>query len=81
MVTDYLIERRIRYRLERHGMKMHKCYDTATHKTSFFIFEIGGDDTRPADDEQHRWFSLEELNNYCEELEEKEKEERYLQNV
>lgn len=72
MVTDYMIERRIRYRLERHGMKMRKCYDTATHKYSYFIYEIGGDDTRPDDSDSNRWFSLDELLNYCEELAEEE---------
>ncbi len=67
MLTDHDIERRCRYRLERNGFRMHKVKGNIG--PVYYIYEIGGDDTPPDDAESFRWLSLDQLINYCEEME------------
>ena len=74
MLTDRDIERRCRYRLERNGLRMHKVEGNG--EPAYYLYEIGGDDSRPEDDDPYRWFSLDKLLDYCEELAEKNDEYR-----
>lgn len=72
MITDANIERRIRYRLKKHGMKLHKVNNFGN--VWYQVLEIDEDPKDHADDE-HGWFTLEKLLEYAEELAEKEHEE------
>lgn len=69
MLTDKNIERRIRYRLRKHGMKMHKVNDHG--RVIYQILEIGEDPKDHADDD-YGWFTLDKALDYAEELAEKE---------
>ena len=73
MLTDTNIERRCRYKLQKHGMRMHK-ETNEQGRAVYCLYDIGGNDTRLDDLEHGRWFFIEELLAYCEELEEKEKD-------
>ena len=70
-LTNQDIERRCRYRLALHGLKMHKVKGSS--EPVYYLYEAGADDTIP--DESAR-FSLDKLKQYCEVLEERDKLER-----
>lgn len=72
-LTDADIERRCRYRLSRHGLRMKKV--KGEQGPVYYLYEDGGDDTQPDDNDSYRWFDLHSLLDYCEELQEKEAEE------
>lgn len=76
ILTDREIERRCRYRLARHGLKMKKLTGDDGFPV-YYLYENGGDDTKPDDKDSYRWFSQKKLIDYCEELAEKETEYRY----
>lgn len=66
--TDADLERRCRYRFGLHGLKMHKVKGNS--EPVYYLYEDGDDDSLPEEDE--RFFTLKELIDYCEELEEKD---------
>ena len=68
MVTDRDIERRCRYRLAKRGLRFHKV--AGDNGPVYFIYEEGGDDAIPQD--ENRFFTLDRLLDYCEELAEKD---------
>lgn len=68
MVTDHNIERRCRYRLAKHGLKFHKIQGFTG--PVYYIYEDGDDDSVPEDD--NRFFTLDNLLDYCERLREDE---------
>lgn len=70
-LTDAAIERRIRYRLNRHNMRMHKI--DGFNGPVYYFYTIGEDDSVP-DDNEGRFFTLMQAAEYCEELEQKEAE-------
>ena len=73
-LTDEDIERRCRYRLKRHGLRMHRRKN-ADGTTFYWLYEINGDDSEPDANnplEAQRFFTLKRLINYCETLQEKE---------
>lgn len=72
MITNENIERRIRYRLKKHGLKMHKVNNYGN--VWYQVLEIDDDPKEHADDE-HGWFTLDKLLEYAEELAEKEHED------
>lgn len=63
-------ERRCQYRLGRHDIKLHKEKNERGEPVYYLTDEINND--RPDDNDQYRWFTLHEIINYCEELEEKD---------
>lgn len=79
ILTDRDIERRCRYRLARHGLRMKKL-EGNDGRPVYYLYEIGGDDSKPDEDDHYRWFSQDKLIDYCEELAEKEAEDRYNRN-
>lgn len=66
MVTDEIIERRFRYRLNKHGMKLHKEVN-AWGKPWYYITDED-DQERPDDDDQNRWLSFSEVESFVEKL-------------
>ncbi len=68
MVTDKDIERRCRYRLAKHGLRVHKV--AGNNGPIYYVYEDGADDSIPEDD--RAFMRLEKLLDYCEELAEKE---------
>lgn len=73
MISDETLERRCRYRLGLRGWKLHK--EQRNNGSVYYITDgvEFGHDERPDDNEPHRWFTLDELVAYCEELAEKDK--------
>lgn len=67
---DERIERRCRYRLDKHGMKLHKERNERGEAVYYLTDEINTE--RPDDDDGYRWLTLSELLEYCEELAEKD---------
>ena len=65
--TTDVIEHRARYRLKRHGLRLHKQHNDRG-EPMYYISEIGGDQSAPADDDFYRWHSLNRLLDYVEEL-------------
>lgn len=74
MLIDCDIERRCRYRLRLHGMRLRKERDSYGRPIYYIINET--DDERPDDDDTYRWLSLDRVLKYCEELAEKDAEEK-----
>ena len=74
MLTDIQIERRCRYRLSRHNLRVHKV--AGNHGPLYFAYEIDGDDS-PPDREFGRYMSLWGLLNFAEELAEREPHKSY----
>lgn len=70
MVTNRDLERRCRYRLEKHRLRFHKVAGNAG--SVYYIYEDGADDAIPEDD--RAFLSLDMLLAYCEELELSEQE-------
>ncbi len=77
VITDRNFDRRCRRRLEKHGLRMHK--ENGENGPFYYLYEIGGDDSRPDDIESYRWMSADDLLNYCGELEQQEAEEKERQ--
>ena len=75
MTDERTIERRARYRLWRHGLRLHKQHNDRGEPVYYFS-EIGGDQSAPADDDFYRWHSLKRLLDYVEELAEKDAEKQ-----
>lgn len=73
MNTDYNAERRCRYRLAKHGLKLHKKYSRQAKEYYFAIYE-NGDSVRdiPADS----YMKLVYVVDYCFKLELSEREYR-----
>lgn len=69
--TDSMIERRCRYRLSMHGLRMHKR-KTNDGESYYYLYEHGQDDSPPEEDD--RYFTLKRLIDYCEDLAEKDSE-------
>lgn len=65
-------ERRCRYRLGLHGMKLRAV--PGNHEPLYYIFEDDEDNSVPADD--CRFFTLDQIGEYCDELAEKDAEDR-----
>ena len=72
MNTDYLIERRCRYRLAKHSMKMHKKGNI--RNCFYYAVYDEGDAIRDISDEAYR--KLDSVAEYCGKLELQEKEYR-----
>ena len=70
VVSDEMIERRCRYRLARHGLRMHKVQGASG--PYYYCYENGTDDTAP--DSDTAYFTLDKLLDYCERLKEREAE-------
>lgn len=68
MVTDVQIERRCRYRLDKHGMKLHK--EKNEYGQPVYYITSWEYPDRPDDDDTRSWLSLDQVLNYCEELKE-----------
>ena len=73
VLTDADIERRCRYRLSLHGLKMHKV--KGDYGSAYYLYEDGDDDSEPEDD--FRYMTLDQVYDYCGELAEKDAERRY----
>ena len=74
VIPDENFEKRCRYRLEQNGMRMRKV--NFDGNPFYYLYDIGGDDTRPDDDDPYSWFSPDDLLEYCGELELKNAEQR-----
>ena len=72
MITTENIERRCRRFLARRGLRVHKVQGNS--EPVYYIYEDGGDDAIPEDD--RAFMRLDELCNYCGELEEQELAEK-----
>lgn len=75
MIDSKTIESRARYRLKLHGMNLHKRLNDRG-EPMFYISEISGDQSAPADDDFYRWHTLDRLLDYVEELAVKDAEEQ-----
>ena len=73
MASDLNIERRARYRLKKHGMKLHKTKNDYG-ETWYQVLGID-DDPKEHTDDEYGWYKLNGLVDYMLELEEKD----YLQ--
>ena len=71
MITDMNIEKRCRYRLARHGLRVHKM--EGIREPIYYAYEVGGDDS-PPDPETGHYMSLWNLLELAEYLAEKEAE-------
>ena len=71
ILSDLDIERRCRYRLGLHGLRLHKERDD--YGRYWYYISKSRDDERPEDNSM-RWMKLDGLLNYCERLEEKDRE-------
>ena len=69
MITDKQIERRCRYRLEKHGLRAHKI--NSLGEPLYHVYYIGEDERIP--DDEASFFTLRRLQDYCERLAEREK--------
>lgn len=67
--ADFLLERRCRYRLGLHGLRLHKLRD----KDTYYVTEASNDE-RPDPDDPYSWQPLGKVEEYCEELEQKDAE-------
>ena len=67
-VTTRNLERRCRYRLALHNMRMHKVEGYC--EPVYYLYEPGEDDSIP--DDSNRFFTLDELVDYCGTLAEQE---------
>ena len=72
MIDIATVERRYRYRLKLHGLSLHKVKNDYGDPVYYLTDE--GDDTRPDDDDPNRWFSFDQLSEYCAKLAEKDAE-------
>ena len=64
MLSDKSIENRCRVRLAHSGFRIHKVLGNL--EPVYFIYEDGSDDSAPEDD--YRYMTLSELNDYCAEM-------------
>lgn len=71
-LSDADIERRCRYRLEKHGMRMHKI--NSFDEPLYHLYYIGEDKRIP--DDEASFFTLSKLLDYCERLAENEEKRR-----
>lgn len=69
-LSDEQIERRIRRKLDKFGLKLHKLRTKSFNgKTLYQVFEIDDDPKDFADNDDYKCFTLDELLYYIEELE------------
>lgn len=67
-------ERRIRYLLNKHGITLHK--ERADNGDEVFYMTDAENEDRPDAEDERRWFSLGEIEAYCEKLKLQEKESK-----
>lgn len=72
MLTDTQIERRCRYRLAVHGMKLRKAKNDYGTTVYYIVDDFNTD--RPEDDDPYRWMNLDMLSCYCTKLAERDAE-------
>lgn len=72
MGNDLQLERRIRYRLKKHGMKLHKTPRNEYGDVWYQVLDTNEDPKDHADDE-YGWYKLDKLWEYCGELEQEER--------
>lgn len=71
MITENKIERRCRYRLRLHGMKMHKTLNDLNTPV-YYVIEEYLDEWPKYSEDKGSWYNLDGLRVLCEELQEKD---------
>lgn len=72
MISDETFERRFRYRLNKHDMKLHKeknYYGIPVYYITSYEFPA-----RPEDDDNYRWMTFDEVERYVAKLAEQDAE-------
>lgn len=77
-LSDRDLERRCRYRLSLHNTKMRKIKGD-NGQSVYYLFEDGSDDSPPEYDSA--CLTLDQIMDYCEELEEQDKLKRHKENL